>query len=66
MGLLGQDLADASRIDAVVGGDVMLMLATHRAQPNVYGFVESKLGFVQFGRPFVGPLDLSESKPQCY
>jgi hypothetical protein len=66
MGLLSQDFADASRIDAVVGGDVMLMLARPRAQPNVYGFVKSKLRFLQVGSPCVGPLDLFESRLQCY
>ena len=66
MGLLSQDLADAPGIDAVVGGDVVLMLAAPRAQPNVHGFVKSKLRFLQVGSPCVGPLDLFESCLQCY
>jgi hypothetical protein len=46
--LLSQDLADPSRIDAVVGSDLVLKLATPITQPNIHSFVERKLRLSQF------------------
>jgi hypothetical protein len=66
MGLLSQDFAHAARIDAIVRSDIMLELALPRTQPNIYGFVAGKLHFVQMPSPYVGPLDLFESRKHCY
>lgn len=55
--LLSQDLANATRVDAVVGSDLMLKLATPMTQPNVHSFVERKLRLSQIRVLCVGPLD---------
>ena len=50
--LLSQDLADPSRIDAVIVSDVVLKLTTPPTQPNIHSFVERKRRLMQFKRPF--------------
>ncbi|WP_156952151.1 hypothetical protein [Bradyrhizobium sp. WSM1743] len=46
--LLSQNLADSSRIDAVVGSDLVLKLTTPITQPNIHSFVKRKLRLPQF------------------
>ena len=46
--LLSQDFAYSARVNAVVGGDFVLMLTAPGAQPNVHSFFERKLRFLQY------------------
>jgi hypothetical protein len=48
MFFFSQDLAHPSRIDAVVGGNVMLNLPVPIAEPDIYGFIERELRFSQY------------------
>ena len=66
VGLLFQHMIDSAHIDFICRSNLVLILTTPMTQPNINRFVVGKLRLVQDGLPYVGPLDLLESRTQCY